>query len=619
MVPFESVAGLSAQPRAQFDLPSGTMLGKYEILRKLAMGGMAEIYLARSRGQAGFEKLVVIKRILPTVANDPKFVEMFLDEARLAATLQHPNIADVYEVGDHTGSPFFAMEFIHGKDVRSMRMAAREKKEQLPLAIALAIVHGTASALDHAHERVGPDGQNQGLVYRDVSTSNILVSYEGAIKLIDFGIARATSSTHQTQTGTLKGKIPYMSPEQCRGQPLDRRSDIFSLGVVLYELTVGRRPFSGENDFAIMDAIVRGSATPPSQAVRGYPAELEAITLKMLARNRNERYQSLEEMLHDIEPFLHTNRLWVSPKQLSKYMRTVFADDVAAWDKALEDGQTLAQHVAATSTGQSGSSELLTPPSAFPAVAPLSELMPAVRASSQLGVATPPPDVLQRLPAAPPEMVQTPRPASQAQTPVHPEWPGPKRSRVLPVLLGLAALAGGGYFAFTIVRDQQSARTAESEAAPAPAAETRQMEAKPAEPPPTVEPSGQAAPDTTAPDTTAPDTTAPDKAAVDAPPPAEKKPAAAEPVAPAPVEEPVASVEKEPERPTKNDRRRPPPKKVVKASTPPKEVKPPAKETPKETTPKDTAKDTAKDAAKDTAKDKQKDPNWTSDSPFLPP
>src|SRR5260221_1510781 len=205
------------------------MLGKYELLRKIAMGGMAEIYLARVRGTAGFEKLVVIKRILPNVADEPKFVNMFLDEARFAATLQHRNIADVYEPGSDEGTPFFAMEFVHGQDARSIRIAAAQRKERVPLAVALAIVHGTASALDYAHDRTGSDGRNLGLVHRDVSPSNILVSYDGAIKLIDFGIARASITSHHTQTGTLKVKIRHMSPEQYRGQTIDGRSDLLSL------------------------------------------------------------------------------------------------------------------------------------------------------------------------------------------------------------------------------------------------------------------------------------------------------------------------------------------------------------------------------------------------------
>src|SRR6185295_2359609 len=291
----------------QFDLPSGTRLGgKYELLRKLATGGMAEIYLARTSGAAGFEKLVVIKRILPTVAEDPSFVQMFLDEARLAATLRHPNVADVYEVGEDDGAPFFAMEFIHGQDIRTVRCASHSRKEAVPLAISLAILHGVASALDYAHDMTGPD-----------------------VKPLDFGIARASSRRHQTQVAILKGKIPYMSPEQCRGQALDRRSDLFSLGVVMYELTTGRRPFIGESDFVIMDQIVHHVAQPPSQLVRGYPPDLEAMVMRLLAHKAGDRYQSAEALLHELDPYIAQHRLYVTAKTMSKHMRTLFANQLA--------------------------------------------------------------------------------------------------------------------------------------------------------------------------------------------------------------------------------------------------------------------------------------------------
>ena len=175
----------------KYELTPGEALGKYEILRKLAVGGMAEIYLARIRGNAGFEKVVVLKRILPQVAEDPTFVQMFLEEARLAATLNHPNIAHVYDVGEVDGQHFFTMEFVHGQDVRSIRHEMKKRTEAVPLPISLAIVHGTAAALHYAHERTGPDGKLLGLVHRDVSASNVMVSYDGAIKLLEFGIARA--------------------------------------------------------------------------------------------------------------------------------------------------------------------------------------------------------------------------------------------------------------------------------------------------------------------------------------------------------------------------------------------------------------------------------------------
>jgi serine/threonine protein kinase len=540
--------------RAQFDLPPGTMLGKYEILRKLAMGGMAEIYLARSRGQAGFEKLVVLKRILPTVANDPTFVQMFLDEARLAATLQHPNIADVYEVGDHEGSPFFAMEFIHGQDVRSIRLAARERKESVPLAIALAILHGTASALDYAHDRTGPDGKNLGLVHRDVSTSNVLVSYEGSIKLIDFGIARAASRSHQTQTGTLKGKIPYMSPEQCRGQPMDRRSDLWSLGVLMYELTVGRRPFRGENDFAIMDQIVHHDVPKPSAAMRDYPPELETILLRLLNRSLSERYQTAEQMLHDLDPFLAQNRLWVSPKPLSRYMRTVFEDKVSAWDKALEDGMTLAQHV--TTVVQTGQSELMTPPSAFPAVQPLSQEMPAVRVSKSDIAALGLPDTGQVQQA----MGRMPAPAID-QLKI-------KRSgvKLAAVLIGVAALGIGGALAFTFVQKDLD-KTAP---APAPAAVATPTPAPPPAPTP------------------APPPPTPTVAPTPTPPP----------------EPPTVKVD-EPKNPkTPKGPAVTPPKHPI-GVTPPKH--PQVKDTP------------PKDETPKPPPDKEKPKEWNLDSPFLPP
>ena len=360
---------------AATEIEHGTTLGKYEILRKIATGGMAEIYLARVRGTAGFEKMVVLKRILPGVADDPKFVQMFLDEARLAATLQHPNIADVYDVGEVAGQYFFTMEFVHGDDARSIRIASHHRQTAIPLSIGLAIAHGTASALDYAHEKTGPDGRPLGIVHRDVSSSNILVSFDGAVKLVDFGIARATASQHKTQTGTLKGKIPYMSPEQCRGGNLDRRSDLFSLGVVLYELTTNRRPFRGGSDFEIMEQIVHGGAAPPTSFMSGYPMDLEAIVMKLLARDPMARFQSADELIHSLESMMSARGLFGSAKQVSKFMRELFKDKLAAWEQAEVNGVSLGQFVAQTITSESKRSELITPVSSFPAVMPDDEEM----------------------------------------------------------------------------------------------------------------------------------------------------------------------------------------------------------------------------------------------------
>jgi len=325
----------------------GAHLGRYEVVRKLATGGMAEIFLARMRGAAGFEKLCVLKRIPPSVAADTRLVEMFLDEARLSATLRHPNIADVFDLGTDAGSYFFAMEYIHGQDARMVRLQAHTLERPIPLEIGIAIIHGTASALAYAHDKVGPDGP-LGVVHRDVSPGNILISYDGAVKLVDFGIARATTRSHVTKSGKLKGKIPYMSPEQCRGQPLDRRSDLFSLGIVLYELTVGCRPFSGTSEFGIMEHIVNRAPRLPSSLIPGYPAGLEAIVMKLLSRDRTHRYQTADELGRDLEAMTAAHRLSITTLTLGKYIRSLFPGEIAAWERAAQYGTSLAQYVADT-------------------------------------------------------------------------------------------------------------------------------------------------------------------------------------------------------------------------------------------------------------------------------
>ncbi|MGE0870599.1 MAG: serine/threonine protein kinase [Kofleriaceae bacterium] len=346
---------------------TGSTFGKYEIVRKLAVGGMAEIYLARVRGTAGFEKTVVLKRMLPRIAEDAESVAMFLQEARLAATLQHPNIADVYDVGEAHGSYFFTMEYIHGADARAIAMIAALGKRTVPLAVSTAIVLGTAMALDHAHRRNGPDGR---VIHRDVSPSNILVSFTGAVKLVDFGIARATTSDKLTQTGTVKGKIPYMSPEQCQSRRLDPRTDLFSLGVVLYELTVGRRPFLGDSDYEVMSGIVEGSPPLPSSIDPSYPRGLETIVMKLLSRNVETRYQTADACVHDLECFIAANNLWLSANALSKYMRTLFPDELDAWERAAREGKSLDEHLVATAALRADSvPEHTAPASAFPAPA----------------------------------------------------------------------------------------------------------------------------------------------------------------------------------------------------------------------------------------------------------
>ncbi len=343
------------------ELEVGTKFGKYQILRKLATGGMAEIFLARATGIVGFEKTVAIKRILGQFAANPDFVNMFLDEARLAANLQHPNIVQIYDVGNADGFYFFAMEFIHGQDCRSLKRVSHKKGSRIPLGNVLTIIHGAAAGLGYAHDKCNDAGQSLGLVHRDVSPANILLSYDGAVKVVDFGIAKAESRETKTRTGTIKGKIPYMPPEQCKGLDTDSRSDLFALGVVLYEMTVGRRPFRGENDFAILQTIINNEFTKPSERVPGYPEQLEAIVLKLLAPAPDQRYQRAEDLMIDLEEFAQDHGMRISTLELKRYMHVAFADDIEAWEKAQREGATLEEHVASHDTTVSDPSLLITP------------------------------------------------------------------------------------------------------------------------------------------------------------------------------------------------------------------------------------------------------------------
>ncbi|MEQ8977346.1 MAG: serine/threonine-protein kinase, partial [Deltaproteobacteria bacterium] len=251
--------------------------GRYELIEKIATGGMAEIFLARHHALPDFDRLVVVKRLLPALARDATFVSMFLDEARTSAGLNHPNVVQIYDLGVMDDQYFIAMELIEGEDLVEITHRATELEQSIPVAIAARIVADTCKALHHAHEQTGYDGKPLNIVHRDVSPHNVLVTYAGDVKIVDFGIAKARTQTSKTGAGMLKGKYSYMSPEQCMGTSLDRRSDLFSLGVVLYELTTGRRLFHFERSHDILEAITEAPIPPPSQVVRGYPKALEAI------------------------------------------------------------------------------------------------------------------------------------------------------------------------------------------------------------------------------------------------------------------------------------------------------------------------------------------------------
>src|SRR5688572_3986250 len=225
-------------------------LGKYELVSHLASGGMASVYLARISGLGGFSRYVVLKTLDSTDLTDESLVTMFLDEARIVATLHHQYIAQVFEVGVEDGTYFLAMEFVHGETVRRILETMRERGRKLPLDFCLTVIWAAAAGLHYAHERRAPDGSPLGIVHRDVTPSNVIATYDGSIKLIDFGIAKARRrSAPETAAGFIKGKVGYMAPEQIRGLPIDRRTDVFALGVLAYELTTQTRAFDGASQF----------------------------------------------------------------------------------------------------------------------------------------------------------------------------------------------------------------------------------------------------------------------------------------------------------------------------------------------------------------------------------
>jgi serine/threonine protein kinase len=306
-------------------------LGKYELLMPLAAGGMARIYIGRSTGIGSFERHVVLKLITPERANDHTAVQMFLDEARLAASLNHQNVAQVFEVGEDGGIHYLAMEYVHGQDLRALLAKAGSQGTRIPLELALTVVAGAAAGLNHAHERRAADGTPLGIVHRDVSPSNIMIGYDGSVKLLDFGIAKATSRSVETQSGIIKGKFAYMAPEQCRGRDVDRRSDVFSLGIILYEISTQHRCFRADSDFDTMHRIVTGDVVRPTRLVQGYPVELEAIVMKSLAVEAAQRYQSAGLLLEALEAFAVANRFSLSTMGLGRFMRDMFGEITEPW------------------------------------------------------------------------------------------------------------------------------------------------------------------------------------------------------------------------------------------------------------------------------------------------
>jgi serine/threonine-protein kinase len=287
------------------------------------MGGMAELYLAQQSGAAGFSKLVALKRILPHLAHEETFTRMFLSEARLASDLSHPNLAHVLDFGEADGEHFLTMEYIHGANLLD---ALKRARGPLPLAAALQLVVDVARGAHELHEHRSPEGRPLGLVHRDISPSNVLLAYDGSVKLTDFGIAKAMELTSATRTGTFKGKLGHSSPEQARGEPVDRRSDVFCLGILLYEVTTGARAFSGPNEFAVLGKVARAAYEPPAEIVEGYPADLAVLVARALAPAPEDRPPTAAAFAEAITAFARTHDVAMSPQRVGAMMRDLFGE-----------------------------------------------------------------------------------------------------------------------------------------------------------------------------------------------------------------------------------------------------------------------------------------------------
>lgn len=315
--------------------------GQYILLEKVGSGGMAELFKAKKLGIEGFERVLAIKRILPHLSSDEEFIDMFIAEAKLVARLSHKNITQVYDFGKIGQNYFIAMEYIRGKDLRGILKRCKEKNIRLPVALAVFIAKEVASALSYAHRQKDSTGKNLNIIHRDVSPQNILISYDGDVKVVDFGIAKAGAHS-KTTTGVLKGKLSYMSPEQAWGKPIDHRSDIFSLGVVLYEMLTGERLFKGDSEINTLERVREARVEPlPSSINTDLPSEIEAKMLKALAKEVTGRYQNASDMEADTGNILFKLLSGDPALSLKKFMHDLFKSEIEAEHKSEMEEETI--------------------------------------------------------------------------------------------------------------------------------------------------------------------------------------------------------------------------------------------------------------------------------------
>src|SRR3990167_3916634 len=320
--------------------------GPFILLDRIAVGGMAELYLARLQGVGGFEKLIAIKKILPAFSSNKEFVSMFIEEAKLTVQLTHANIVQIYDFGEVNKELYLAMEFVEGHNVRQLLAKLEQEKKGCPIDIACHIVAEICRGLDYAHNREDKKTRTPlDIIHRDVSPQNVIVSYDGEVKIIDFGIAKAASKVEETKAGVLKGKFGYMSPEQALGESIDNGTDIFSTGIILFELLTGERLFASESELETIKKIQKANIPHPSKYNPSIPKQLEDIVLKALAKNRNDRYERARDFQRALSHFIYLTNPHFVHHDLSEFLHQLFTKELSAWKERLVNAQRESEEI----------------------------------------------------------------------------------------------------------------------------------------------------------------------------------------------------------------------------------------------------------------------------------
>jgi serine/threonine protein kinase len=308
-------------------LQPGMELGRYELLLPIAQGGMATVWAARLKGTRGFSKTVAVKTMLPALSDDPQFEQMFLDEARLASRIHHPNVCEILDLGEQDDFVYMVMEWVDGEALSVLGRASKKAETPIPVRVVLKIISQACLGLHAAHELKDDDGTPQQIVHRDVSPQNILVTYDGVSKVVDFGVAKAVGrSSGETTAGQLKGKIPYMSPEQARGGEIDRRTDIFAMGIVLYKMLTGVHPFSGDTDIVTMRNIISRPVLPPRVKNAALPRELDHLVVRCLQKEPDKRFSTMQEMSQALEQVLNSISGGTSMDDVGSFVRLLIGE-----------------------------------------------------------------------------------------------------------------------------------------------------------------------------------------------------------------------------------------------------------------------------------------------------